>query len=331
MIRRFRDFNTDQQHLRRLPGPSQLSRSNDQAETESEPNATERLFEIADSLAIHFQVRFYLALRSIYTIGALMGLAFIAFADLGQQSMILVFLGLFTVGFAIHRIGDRAQLHRKYLDYRALAEGLRVQYYWQKAGVSGRTRNDFAYDNFLQKQDIEIGWIRQVMAFAALSSNTKPDDVSIDGAIRDWIGGDNTGGQLDYYRNKASVKLGQSRVTRLLVKLSLWVGIALAVAIYLLGENLSATTSSVMMALMGLFPLVGAVRSAYAHKVAETELIKQFQYMHRLFRDALYKIHQAESISQQQEILRALGEAALDEHAEWILMHRERPLEMGQL
>ena len=82
---------------------------------------------------------------------------------------------------------------------------------------------------------------------------------------------------------------------------------------------------------MGLFPLAGAVREAYAHKVAETELIKQYQYMHRVFRDALHKIQHAESISQQQEILRSLGEAALDEHAEWILMHRERPLEMGSL
>ena len=31
------------------------------------------------------------------------------------------------------------------------------------------------------------------------------------------------------------------------------------------------------------------------------------------------------------DILRALGEAALDEHAEWILMHRERPLEQTKL
>ena len=33
----------------------------------------------------------------------------------------------------------------------------------------------------------------------------------------------------------------------------------------------------------------------------------------------------------QREILRALGEAALAEHAEWALTHRERPLEHGKL
>jgi hypothetical protein len=33
----------------------------------------------------------------------------------------------------------------------------------------------------------------------------------------------------------------------------------------------------------------------------------------------------------QRPVLRALGEAALEEGAEWILMHRERPLEYSGL
>ena len=33
----------------------------------------------------------------------------------------------------------------------------------------------------------------------------------------------------------------------------------------------------------------------------------------------------------QRQVLEALGEAALEEHAEWILMHRERPLEQQPL
>lgn len=34
---------------------------------------------------------------------------------------------------------------------------------------------------------------------------------------------------------------------------------------------------------------------------------------------------------EQREFLRALGEAALAEHAEWTLMHRERPLERARM
>jgi hypothetical protein len=34
---------------------------------------------------------------------------------------------------------------------------------------------------------------------------------------------------------------------------------------------------------------------------------------------------------EQREILRALGEAALAEHVEWAVMHRQRPLEAGKM
>jgi hypothetical protein len=37
-----------------------------------------------------------------------------------------------------------------------------------------------------------------------------------------------------------------------------------------------------------------------------------------------------QSIQAKREILRALGEAALAEHAEWALMHRDRPIEHGR-
>jgi hypothetical protein len=34
---------------------------------------------------------------------------------------------------------------------------------------------------------------------------------------------------------------------------------------------------------------------------------------------------------ERRQILRTLGEAALAEHAEWTLMHRERPLEHSRI
>ena len=46
-----------------------------------------------------------------------------------------IFLALFLVGVAIHMTSNRHQWHRKYLDYRALAEALRVQFYWNLSGV----------------------------------------------------------------------------------------------------------------------------------------------------------------------------------------------------
>ncbi|WP_379988210.1 hypothetical protein [Dokdonella soli] len=49
--------------------------------------------------------------------------------------------------------------------------------------------------------------------------------------------------------------------------------------------------------------------------------------MRGIFSDARAKLDAAPDAEGQRDILRALGEAALAEHVEWALMHRERPLE----
>ena len=82
---------------------------------------------------------------------------------------------------------------------------------------------------------------------------------------------------------------------------------------------------------MGVLPLIAAVRSAYSHKKADKELIKQYLFMGRVFANARTLLDSAHDVEQKRNILRALGNAALEEHAEWILMQRERPLEHSSL
>ena len=53
--------------------------------------------------------------------------------------------------------------------------------------------------------------------------------------------------------------------------------------------------------------------------------------MGRIFSNARRKLDSARSDVERRAVLRALGDAALDEHAEWIMVHRERPLEHGGL
>jgi hypothetical protein len=83
--------------------------------------------------------------------------------------------------------------------------------------------------------------------------------------------------------------------------------------------------------LMAILPLIAATRGALAQKKAEKELVKQYRFMHRIFSNARRQLTVAETDDERREILKAVGQAALDEHAEWILIHRERPLELGRL
>ena len=68
-----------------------------------------------------------------------------------------------------------------------------------------------------------------------------------------------------------------------------------------------------------------------ARQKAEKELIRQYGFMRHVFTKARFLLDGSDSDRFNRRVLRALGRAALDEGAEWLLMHRQRPLEHGRL
>jgi hypothetical protein len=301
------------------------------AGTATPPNTMHMLFQAADWLAIHLPQRFYFATSEIYTVAALMGIAFMCYADLpAQDYMIFVFLALFAFGVGLSVIARRRGWHRKYLDYRALAEGLRVQSYWRRAGLSVTADSEFAHDNFLQKQDVELGWIRNAMRSAGLEAELSAmprDPHALARVIDEWIGKPGGSGQWNYYERRASQRARLHHMTEMLGSVSLWLGIAISIFLAAFVLHLSQDTKTLLVSVMASVSIVAAVREAYAYRKADKELIKQYRFMCRIFANARTALDRAKSPSEQREILRALGEAALAEHAEWTLMHRERPLE----
>jgi hypothetical protein len=149
--------------------------------------------------------------------------------------------------------------------------------------------------------------------------------------IREWIGGAGSPGQLDYYLATADKRARQHRRNELLASVCLWAGITLSLLLVILARWLDGQVQGGMVSAMGVLSLAAAVHEAYAYKKADKELIKQYRFMARIFTAARRRLGQSRSEDEQRQILRTLGEAALAEHAEWTLMHRERPLEHSKL
>jgi hypothetical protein len=301
----------------------------------TDAGAIERLFRAADWLAIHFQRRVLLAMRGLYTVAALMAIAFTAYDNLpAQDDMLYVFLLLFVLGGFLVVLANRRGWHRKYLDYRAFAEGLRVQWYWRRIGLSLAGDAEFARDNFLQKQDVELGWVRDAMRSAELESaprNVADAAREMGDVVREWVGDTQHGGQLDYYGRKAAQRARTHRITEAVDSASLCVGIVISIVLAAFAVHLSADTKNDLVVVMAIFSIVAGVRAAYAYKKADKELIKQYRYMQRIFGAARKALDRAVDAAEQREILRLLGEAALAEQVEWALMHRQRPLEHNRL
>ena len=182
-----------------------------------------QVFCAADWLAIRFQKRVTFTLRATHVGALLTGLAYISYTDIeSTRALILVILSVMLATVGIGYLANRGSWHRKYLDYRTLAEGLRVQFYWAAAGVTSGNVTKFAHDNFLQMQDPDLGWIRNVMRVAGTECDVAPnrDPASLEFVLREWIGDAGTG-QLGYYRRKGAERLARHMTTERIGRLGL--------------------------------------------------------------------------------------------------------------
>jgi hypothetical protein len=293
----------------------------------------DHVFRTADWLAIHFQKRFLMLLRSTHLLALLMGLMYIAYSDLyAARIFIIAFVAFFIIAAALQKFGGKFAWHRKYLDYRTLAEGLRVQFYWAAAGVRSGTVSKFAHDNFLQMQDSDLGWIRNVMRVAGLECDVSPNDdkAGLDFAISEWIG-DETSGQLGYYRRKAAEKIGRNKRTERFAGVVVWISVGAFALFVFANDDIANSVRGPVVILMGVLLLSIGIRQSYGHSVADFELIKQYEFMFRTFSKAFRRIKQSGNDEERRRVLRLVGDAALEEHAEWILMHRERSINEGEI
>jgi hypothetical protein len=292
-----------------------------------------RLFCIADWLAIHFQKKTLRVLQATHMLAFLMGCSFILWSDYEAWPFYMfAFLLFFLLAAAIQYFSRHGAWHRKYLDYRALAEGLRVQFYWAAAGVTNENESKFTHDNFLQTQDPELGWIRNVMRVAGTECDASPalTQAGLAFTLKEWIG-DERSGQLGYYRKKAVERTRKGRFTERLGLLSLLTSVVVVLLFVVAYASIPEPWYAPLQVFMGVMLLLFGVRQGYAFSTAEKELIKQYEFMLRIFYNAKRRLDNAADSLEQRQVLLALGGSCLDEHAQWILMHRDRSPDQGEI
>ena len=111
------------------------------------------------TLARRYQRLTHAVLRTI--IGLTVALA-LAFRDLrrdhARRELPALYLVIFAAIAALFLWHRRFDAQGRYLDYRALAEALRVQFYWRLGGLG-----DSAAASYLRKQLDELRWIRDAL------------------------------------------------------------------------------------------------------------------------------------------------------------------------
>jgi hypothetical protein len=219
-----------------------------------------------------------------------------------------------------------------------MAEGLRVKFFWRLAGI-----NDSVADHYLGKQRSELDWIRNGFrgwyAEEGRENQGKSETSSDDdkwsrlGFVRKyWIDD-----QLRYF-------LGASDGNRKSHKWVEWVGNAcmagvLALAGVLLAAGLLGFPGAPGPKLnLELLPIAlevllaaAAILHHFNNSMGFAEHAKQYQRMASLFgrgSELLGKFLERLDYRNAKQCVRNVGKEALTETGDWVLLHRERPLEV---
>jgi len=234
----------------------------------------------ADILAMHFQSKTTRTLRILCITAFLAAASFIAYAHLliheaAPWPLAIYFLAV-AVAFRYYINAQRLDFQNKYQDYRAIAEGLRVQFFWRLAGLDSS-----AAEYYLLKQTSELDWIRKVIRACALRAEPAGRD-RIPLVLQRWVRD-----QEAFFSKKAPANRKELIVYKylgdgfLLVSLMLAIYVLLAFLVTELIHGLEGSVSSsteIFSQLLAI--LIGAVLLFFLY-----HLIKQISEQYKNLRD----------------------------------------------
>jgi len=298
-------------------------------------NRCARLIAVSDHLATLFRHRLMRITAWTYGIGAVMGCAFVLYSKIpAMWGLIYVFFGAALATIALSRYAERRGWHRDHLEYRALCEGLRVQFYLRVAGVRDEGRLHTGDESFLRRQDPELDWIRNGMRAVDFEMHDAGRDGILGGiehALEAWVGSldpvrDLGAGQLAYFWRAGERRHRMITLTERTGATTLVLGLAAAAALCFIPVLHVAYVKTPLVVTMGLLPLVAGILEAWLQKTAAKELARQYAYMYRLFDEARTQLQGDASDDHRRSVLYSLGRAALSEQATWVLLNRDRKL-----
>jgi hypothetical protein len=320
-----------------------------------------RLYAMADTLALERQLQFKRDWKVLFGVGFIAFVCFAMFTHAGFLSapFLIAYLLAFVIGVSVYVRAALRKDQERYLDYRALAEALRVAVYWKLLGVGsryldakadppGRRHADInpvgvIANAYPIKQPNELAWVK--ICLRTLERLDKPegdlprriDPVGHAIARRFWVHGQFAYFRRQGYRHNSFAERMQAWSDILvvmsafvLVPILIWMVIAeIDHHWHVLDLNISLQ-HHVLIIVVGLLPGVAAVLTGYAERLALKAQARQYDRMRALFERA-YELLPAEIDDHATEpahrLYQELGMEAMKENAEWVAIYRQRPIE----
>lgn len=309
------------------PTSRQIDRFNrDCGPRRTEGSATLAVQDAADSLASRLQARY----RRWTTLLLVLGVLTVVSVDVQSEISRSWFLGVqgaalltvLLIWWVMNRWGGK----RRFEEYRALAEGARVQDAWQTAGVEAPVA-----DHYLQPLGADGFWIRRALRTAWFLDLMRPPRELDPETARAWIDG-----QIRYFEGSSSrpgaIRRNERKSTQLKQVAWAFVGVALLgllpdLAMLLLGAAPPTALSAAGRLAWGLGGAAAAATVAYSQLMGYSRAARRGRLSLEMYRQALVDFDAAgSSLSAQQRIVRDVGREALRETGDWLVMNTSQSI-----
>lgn len=294
-----------------------------------------KLYAISDSMSQAAQVKRHSDFLRLIILALIVIVGEQAYGVFVQWSLLAITIGIGVLACLFYQHMQKQRLEFKYLDYRALAEALRIQFFWHISDVSANVA-----DHFLRDQQDELEWIRLVIQFQELpvSPRLRTRRLQLDFILDRWIQdqrnyfiGDNSSNKGKYALNKQ-----KNDVLGFRMRLFFIFGIIVVSATMIFHLTIFDSMPIIwrdyvlngFIATYGvLFWIVPTIK-LYSEFQAYDEQSKRYLRIgnyYALCEKQLLDIIQGNNDIKANDLLVEMGRQALIENSDWLQLHRQRP------
>jgi hypothetical protein len=252
------------------------------------------------------------------------------YSNLDQSVFILALAMIFIiVATIVYWYSRLTSNHIKYLINRTLAEALRIQFYWNIAGI-GKNVSDF----FLRIHRKDFTWVKHLLsAIYGITYCNKPiSSDTVTELIENWIRD-----QSDFFRASVSRMSKHVSFYSRISNISFFIAIGLLISILFSGSFYKNNELlDDLLVTIGTFLGIFALIKAYLEMKGYNQLMNQYELMKVIYDRAESKIEETNSYglsedeknAYMKELFFVIGKEALIENGNWYQIFKEKEPEL---
>lgn len=284
------------------------------------------IYAILDLLSLHHHKQYNKTVVWLFVTGLFIVTSFGIYTNLWLNKITLIIaIGLILSAGIIYYYTTVTKHHTKYIYNRTLAEALRIQFYWNLAGINNKVS-----DYILRIHRKEFIWIEHILsAVYGITYISRPiTSTAINKLIANWVKS-----QADFFESSIKKMTQKMVIYHLISNISFIAAFALLLSIFFFEKIYSINNRMGFLqvaigTLLGIFALI----RGYIQIKGYNQLLNQYELMNVLYQKAETKINQVisatpeseEQFAYLKELFFIIGKESLIENGTWYLILKDK-------